>query len=98
MPYISLFLTQTLLQIFQALFLSFDNCAHSSQSSTFQLFAAVKGITILHQPHIVFSNTVETRNKNLANSQPGRYKIEEINVPYLSIRFLAILICPKASL
>lgn len=56
----SLFITQTLLQVFQALFLSFDNRAHSSQSSTFQLLAAVQRITVLHQAHVVFSNTAET--------------------------------------
>jgi len=60
-PYFSLFIAPTLLQIFQALFLSFDNRAHPSQSSAFQLFAAVQRITVFHQPHIVFSNTVETR-------------------------------------
>lgn len=68
MPFFSLFIAQTLLQIFQALFLSFDNGAHSSQSGAFQLFAAVKRITIFHQPHIVFGNTVRTRKNNLSNS------------------------------
>lgn len=62
----SLFITQTLLQVFQALFLSFDNRAHSSQSSTFQLLAAVQRITVLHQAHVVFSNTAETMKQEVS--------------------------------
>lgn len=63
--YFSVFITRTLLQIFQALFLPFDNGAHPAQSSTFQLFAAVQRIPVLHQAHVVLRNAAGTAEKEV---------------------------------
>lgn len=48
----------TLLQILQTGLLPFQDGAHTTQSSPLQLFTAVQRISILHQTHVVFGDTV----------------------------------------
>lgn len=48
----------TLLQILQTGLLSFQDGAHTTQSGSLQLFTPVQRVSVLHQTHIVFGNTV----------------------------------------
>lgn len=48
---------RTLLQILQTLPLPADHGAHAAQGGALQLLAAVQGVPVLHEPHVIFGNT-----------------------------------------
>lgn len=61
----TLSLSVTLFQILQTGLLPFQDGAHTTQSGSLQLFAAVQRISILHQTHIVFGNTAGLKQRRL---------------------------------
>lgn len=51
-----------MLQVLQALLLSPDDGAHAPQGRALQLLAAVQGVSVLHEPHVIFGHTYRSTN------------------------------------
>lgn len=63
-----LFYLITLFQILQTGFLPLQDGAHPTQSGSLQLFAAIHGVSILHQTHVIFGDAAQIK-ENPPDSQ-----------------------------
>lgn len=96
MPFFSPHVTPTLLQILQALFLSLDDGAHAPQGGPFELLAAVQGVPVLHQSHVVLGDTAGTAEQIQPKQSPRHVQKQRNQRPLLVNQVLGNIDLPQS--